>query len=181
MANIVVVFQRVEDATNVRNILVKRGFDVMAVCTTGTKAITLVEEFNDGIVICGYKFADMNYAELKQSIPPQFDMLLLASAERIAEGIEPGVIALQMPIKMVDLVSTVEMMYQNLIRRKKKAKLTPKKRSESEQKIIDEAKNILMEKNGLTEEEAHRYLQKNSMDSGNSIVETAYMVLSIMK
>lgn len=32
----------------------------------------------------------------------------------------------------------------------------------------------------MSEEEAHRYLQKNSMDSGNSMVETAQMVLSIM-
>ena len=32
----------------------------------------------------------------------------------------------------------------------------------------------------LTEEEAHRYIQKCSMDSGTNMVETAQMVLSIM-
>lgn len=37
-----------------------------------------------------------------------------------------------------------------------------------------------MARNNMTEEEAHRYLQKCSMDSGNNIVETAEMVLSIM-
>lgn len=36
-----------------------------------------------------------------------------------------------------------------------------------------------MEKNGLTEEEAHRYLQKRSMDNGTNMVETAYMVLQV--
>ena len=36
-----------------------------------------------------------------------------------------------------------------------------------------------MEKNGCTEEEAHRYLQKQSMDSGTNLVETAYMVLDM--
>ena len=46
--------------------------------------------------------------------------------------------------------------------------------------MIAEAKALLMERNNMTEEEAHRYLQKNSMDSGTNIVETAEMVLSIM-
>jgi AmiR/NasT family two-component response regulator len=32
----------------------------------------------------------------------------------------------------------------------------------------------------MTEEEAHRYLQKTSMDSGTNLVETAQMVLSMM-
>ena len=35
--------------------------------------------------------------------------------------------------------------------------------------------------NGMTEEEAHRYIQKCSMDSGTNLVETAEMVLSMMK
>ena len=34
--------------------------------------------------------------------------------------------------------------------------------------------------NHMTEEEAHRYLQKTSMDSGTNLVETAQMVLSMM-
>ena len=38
-----------------------------------------------------------------------------------------------------------------------------------------------MARNHMTEEEAHRYLQKCSMDSGANLVETAQMVLSIMK
>ena len=32
----------------------------------------------------------------------------------------------------------------------------------------------------MTEVEAHRYLQKTSMDSGTNLVETAQMVLSMM-
>ena len=32
----------------------------------------------------------------------------------------------------------------------------------------------------MTEEEAHRYLQKTSMDSGTNMVETAQMILMLM-
>ena len=43
-----------------------------------------------------------------------------------------------------------------------------------------DAKELLMVRNHMTEEEAHRYLQKTSMDSGTNLVETAQMVLSMM-
>jgi response regulator NasT len=36
-----------------------------------------------------------------------------------------------------------------------------------------------MERNNMTEEEAHRYMQKTSMDSGTDLVETAQMILSL--
>ncbi len=35
-----------------------------------------------------------------------------------------------------------------------------------------------MERNHLSEEEAHKYIQKLSMDSGNNLVETAEMILA---
>ena len=57
----------------------------------------------------------------------------------------------------------------------------PKVRSDEDRKVLDEAKALLMERNGMTEEEAHRYIQKCSMDSGTNLVETAEMVLSMMK
>lgn len=37
-----------------------------------------------------------------------------------------------------------------------------------------------MERNHLSEEEAHRYIQKSSMDSGTNMVETAQMILMLM-
>ena len=43
---------------------------------------------------------------------------------------------------------------------------------------IDDAKALLMERNNLSEEEAHKYIQKLSMDSGNNLVETAEMILA---
>ena len=42
--------------------------------------------------------------------------------------------------------------------------------------LIDEAKSLLMERHGMTEEQAHRFLQKKSMDSGAKMVQTAKLV-----
>ena len=46
---------------------------------------------------------------------------------------------------------------------------------------ITKAKELLMDRNHMTEVEAHRYLQKCSMDSGTGMVETAQMVISLIQ
>ena len=53
-------------------------------------------------------------------------------------------------------------------------------RTAGQEAVIKEAKELLMARNHMTEEEAHRYLQRCSMDSGTNVVETAQMVLSLM-
>lgn len=56
----------------------------------------------------------------------------------------------------------------------------PKRRSEREDNYIKNAKVLLMERNHLSEEEAHRYIQKSSMDNGTNMVETAQMILTLL-
>lgn len=48
--------------------------------------------------------------------------------------------------------------------------------SAEEQGVLRRAKRLLMKRNHLTEAEAHRYLQKTSMDTGRSMMESAHMV-----
>ena len=56
----------------------------------------------------------------------------------------------------------------------------PKKRTEQEQNYINNAKWLLMERNNMTEQEAFRYIQKCSMDSGTNMVESAQMILMMI-
>ena len=66
MASIIVVFPKVEDAKNIRNLLVRNGYSVAAVCTSGAQVLNYADSLNYGIVVCGYKFADMMYSELHE-------------------------------------------------------------------------------------------------------------------
>ena len=180
MSSIIVVFPKKENAANIRNILVRNGFDVMGVCTTGAQVIQYTETLDDGIIVCGYKMQDMLYTELREYLPPTFEMLLVASAGKWKDEPMHGVIGLPMPIKVFDLVNTLEMMMSGIRRRRKKRRMESRNRSDEQKAVITRAKELLMERNQMTEEEAHRYLQKSSMDSGTNMVETAQMVLSIM-
>ena len=179
MSTLIVAFPKLEEAKAVRNLLIHRGFDVAVPCTSGAQAINQADTLSDGIIICGYKLSDnMVYTELYEYKPKSFEMLLVASQNRWEDCQDNGIVCAAMPIK-VDLVSTIEMMLQAQIRRRKKLRSQPRKRSPEEQKIIDDAKHLLMERNNMSEQEAFRYIQKCSMDSGNTMVESATMVMGI--
>lgn len=180
MTNIIVALPKLADAKGIKNILMRGGYTVIGVCTTGAQAVSLADGLNDGIVVCSYKLPDMLYSELQEYLSPGFELLLIASGHLLGQCGENGIVCLSMPLKVVDLLSTVGMMVEEIERRRKKARSQPRSRSASDEKAIREAKTLLMDRNHMTEEEAHRYLQKCSMDSGTNIVETALMVLSMM-
>ena len=179
MTNIVVAFSKGEDGKNIKNILVKSGFQVVAVCTSGAQAFNSLEGLNGGIVVSGYRFQDMVFRELYEWMPENFQMLLVASANRVGDTGLQSIVYLPMPLRVHDLVTTLEMMCQAQTQRKKKQKNKPSKRTSEQEQLIKEAKTLLMERNHMTETQAHRYIQKCSMDSGTNLVETAQMVISL--
>ena len=181
MVNIIVAFPKIEDARGIRGILAKNGFPVALVVTSGAQVLSQIEEWNDGIIICSYRLTDMMYSGLHDNLPGRFDMLLMASQSVMQECLNNDIVCLSMPLKVYDLVNTVSMMTQAILRRRRKAKQKPKVRSEKEIEAIKEAKELLMARNNMTEEEAYRYIQKCSMDSSTNMAETAQMILTMMK
>lgn len=88
MVNIIVVFPKLEDAKNIRNLLARNGYSVIGVCCTGAQVLQIIDNLEDGIVICGYRFNDMMYADLRESLTSSFQMLLVASMH-ILESCDP--------------------------------------------------------------------------------------------
>lgn len=181
MINIIVVLPKPEDARSIRNLLMKNGFQVNGVCTTGSQTLSRIDELNSGIIICNYRMSDMMYSELHACLPKGFEMLLLASRDLLHECEGNNIMCLAMPFKVFDLINTVDMMCQAMERRRRKDRQKPRERDREEVALIVEAKVLLMNRNHMSEEEAHRYLQKCSMDSGTNLVETAQMVLAMMR
>lgn len=193
----IVAFSKLEDAKKIKNVLNRNGYNDILACNSASQVIAAANENDGGIVLCGYRLPDMHYSELYGYLPREYQMLLVASPARLQECTSGDIMCLPMPFHTRELVSTIETMMldltcqqrnaaqrsaiqrnamqRNAVQRRKKAK--PVKRTEKEQQIIEDAKQLLMERNHLSEEEAHKYIQKLSMDSGNSMVETAGMIL----
>ena len=139
----------------------------------------MADSLGEGVIISGYRMLDMPYTHILDYVEGRFEMLLIASRQKLLED-ETGVAMLEMPIKVRDLLNSVEMMQDNIHAKFSRRKKTPPKRSEEEQSIVDEAKAVLMEKNNMSENEAHRYVQRSAMDSGRTMVETAASILKVM-
>lgn len=180
MTNIIIALPRLEDAKGVKNLLVRGGFTVAGICTAGAQAISQADNLHNGMIVCGYRLTDMVYSELYECLPPGFEMLLMASRHLLEQCGESRIVCLPMPLQTVDLLNTVGMMAENIERRRRRDRQKPGVRSTKEQKAVKEAKELLMARNHMSEEEAHRYLQKCSMDSGTNMAETALMILAMM-
>ena len=71
------------------------------------------------------------------------------------------------------------MLAESILRSRKRKKKFIKQKNNQDFELIKKAKDLLMERNNMTEEQAHRYLQKTSMNSGNSMLDTALMIISL--
>lgn len=71
------------------------------VCVTGAQAIQAVERLEAGVVVCGIRFADMIYDELKECIPDTFEMVVIASNAQWQEYGDDDVIYLPIAVKSI--------------------------------------------------------------------------------
>ena len=179
MINVIVVFPKAEEARAIRSLLARNGIDVLAACTSGAQAVSLFGDLDEALVVCGYKFTDMLYTELLDYLPDTFEMLVVAPRNHYAECDRSKVVCLGMPLKAQELVETTNILLDGLYRKRKKRKAQPKQWTQEERAVIESAKMRLEVQKKMTEEEAHRYLQKRSMDTGVNIFETAQMILEI--
>ena len=176
MSSIIVAMPKADDAKKIAAVLRARGMGRAETCTTGAAILSRVHQLDYGVVICTKSFTDMHCIEIADSLPDYFEMLLLTSREGL-EYCPQNIVTVAMPFKVADLVSSTEMILAHLERRIRRNKSKPKIRSKEEQDCIDKAKQLLMERNNMTEPEAFRYIQKSSMDSGTNMLEMAQMIL----
>lgn len=179
MSVIIVALPKIEDAKKIRKILLEHGFERIVACNTASAALMEANKHQSGLIISGYKLPDMHYTELCDCIPKFYEVLLMGTANVVSTA-SSGIMSITIPVKIYDLVNTVELVYGQVTKRFKKANKKPKKRTQKEENYIKNAKFLLMERNHLTEAEAYSYIQKCSMDSGTNMGETAQMVLTLI-
>lgn len=175
MSGILIGLQKPEDAEKIGRILRMRGLAPSAACITAAQILAKANQLESGVVICGKRFPDMYYSQLAEYLPDYFQMVLLTASPESEEKAS-NIVMLQMPLKARDLAGTVEMLLAQLHRRLRKQKAAVKG-SEKGRQDIDAAKKLLMDRNHMTEQEAFRYIQKCSMDSGTNMAEVAQMIL----
>ena len=108
MTRIIVAFPKVENGKNIKNVLVRNGYQVVCVCTNGAQVIQEANGLQDGLVLCTYKLSDMIYQELAECLPPGFEMIVISTKDQWNENGTSGIVGLSVPLKIHELLSTVE-------------------------------------------------------------------------
>ena len=176
MGCVIVAMPKIEDAMRLSGLLRERGIEVLHVCDTGSQVLAHMDEAEDGVLICGYKLKDVTHMELHGLMPNTFEMILTVSASKWDMCAE-GVLRIALPLKVSELTRTVEMVLSRSEARRRKGGKGPGGRTREQQEIVEKAQRLLIERNGMERAEAYRYIQKQSMNSGNSMVEVATAIL----
>ena len=174
MEKIIVAFESEAACRRVREILESSGTAACVVCRSGDQIRRAVNRLGIPAVVCGYKLSDETAQEVFADLPPFCAMLLVAAQGLLELCQNDDIFKLAAPVSKGDLIASVRMLLQ--MGRRLERFVRPA-RSRGEQALITRAKQVLMERHGMTEAQAHRFLQKRSMDSGVRLVQTAQMVL----
>lgn len=174
MGYIVIAMPRREDAVRLKQIIIRSGvWDEIMTCSSGNEVVQQIRQSEVNLVITTRKLKDIGYEELSSYMPFDLNMILLVKDPSMIP-FSSNVVPMELPFRVERLTLLLRRLLPDTrtIRKSRKPK-----RSAEEQKIIDEAKALLMEQKNLSEPDAFRYIQKNSMDTGKSMYETAQMIL----
>lgn len=175
MSNIIVAYSSEEARRRVRLLLESGGWRCAACVSSGGEAIRAVRTLGDGrtIVICGARLGDMTASRLATSLGRGGSVAVIASAASLDLCEGENLYKLASPVSRSDFFALLDI----LARPPEKKGRPLSCRGKEEQSLIRWAKEILMDVNRMSESEAHRFLQKQSMDRGWKLTETARWVI----
>lgn len=174
MERMVVAFASEEAQRRIVRMLESNGICPAGCCFSGAEVIRTIRKLGSGLVICGFKLRDITANELAASLRGIGVLLVVSSAANLDFCGGENLYKLPTPAARSDFFASLEM-----LRRLEETQLRhpPPRRKEAEQSLIRRAKELLMDVNRMTEAEAHRFLQKRSMDTGRKLAETAQLII----
>ena len=169
---------------DLKETLEEEGYEVVGETGRGDEAVQLVKDLEPELAILDIKMPGMDGLEAARAITADRGaavLILTAFSQRdlIEEARDAGALAyLVKPFQKSELIPAVEVALGRFAEMKA---LAEENSSLAEQlatrKLVDRAKGILMDKHGLAEAEAFRFVQKSAMDSRTSLGEVAQQVI----
>lgn len=178
--DVIIALSNEDISQKIKTILVGNGINVITVCKYGNELIRSIKQFSPSIVISGYKFKDMNLLDIYENTGDECSFLAIVNEPyKSFVQEETDIFCISSPINTTLLLNTLDIIYQSEKKvNKLKEKVNNLEVKINERKIIEKAKGIIMEQKCINEQEAYRYIQKNSMDSGLKMIDYAKQILS---
>ncbi len=174
MERIVLAFSKNETAEKIKTMLDGSGCDVCMICHSKAELMRFIADLDEVLIIMGYKLPDGVADDVCADLREGQRLMSIVKADRQIEIYNPDIFIVTLPISRQILINAIETFVGIIERIKHRAK-----RTREEEKIICDAKAYLMEHHMMTEEQAHRFIQKRSMDVGAKFIDTARQILGI--
>jgi len=174
MARIVIASASQTGRERMLHLLVSSGFSVFRCCTSGSDIRRAMNECDDGIVILIGSLPDCKPDELQWDYGERIQILLIARREVLDSCEAQEIFRLAMPASSQAVVGAVEMLSQL-------HQMRLPRRMGSARQIVEEAKQLLMEEQHLSEPEAHRYIQQYAMNHGLKMADYAAQIIRTSK
>ena len=168
MKDIIIAYPSKDVALKLRSLLEGEGFHVPYVCATGSSVLSIAHSMREGVVVCASILSDMGAGTLAENLPVGFDVVALSKNGR--EEYLGNLISLPLPVHRDEFLQTVSILVST------RSAFTQRTKNDSE--IISDAKLILMNRQEISESQAHKYLQKESMRTGKKLVDLAKEIIN---
>ncbi|MGE4277212.1 MAG: ANTAR domain-containing response regulator [Lawsonibacter sp.] len=175
METVIVAFENTTMCQRFGDLLESTGTAKCLTCHSGDQVRRLLNKQQVYCVVCGPHLTDGPAEWLYEDLPPACSLLLVGPQHMLDACSSREAFKLSTPIRKEEAISTVRLLLQFGHRMEK---FVRPKRSGAEQELVDKAKKLLMEQKDMTEDEAHRMLQKRSMDAGSRLTQTARQVIA---
>ena len=169
---------------DLREMLSNLGYLVVGEAGDGRSAVSLARELRPDVVLMDIKMPDMDGIEAakcltEDRIAPVVLLTAFSQRELVERAKEAGVVGyLVKPIQEADLAPAIEIALSRFVEFRELEKEVDNLADQLEtRKLVDRAKGILMDTQGLTEAAAFRRIQKMSMNTRKSMKEIAQAII----
>jgi len=169
---------------DLREMLTNLGYLVVGETGDGRSAVNLARELRPDVVLMDVKMPDMDGIEAakiltEERIAPVVLLTAYSQRDLVDRAKEAGVVGyLVKPIQEADLAPAIEIALSRFREFRELEKEVDNLQDQLEtRKLVDRAKGILMDTQGLTEAAAFRRIQKMSMNTRKSMKEIAQAII----
>jgi response regulator NasT len=184
MKTVAVIDDNDSERLVVRDLVAECGLKVVAEGCNGAEAISICRNNSPDIVIMDVRMPVMNGIEAAEEISrtcPTPIVLLTADYDpvTIKRAVAAGAMAyLVKPVRIEDILPVVELATSRFKEfRELTEEVSDLKDALKSRKLVEKAKGLLMEKEGLTEAEAYKRIRRISMDRRKSMTEISSIII----
>lgn len=169
---------------DLREMLTNLGYLVVGEAGDGRSAVNLARELRPDVAILDIKMPDMDGIEAariltEEKIAPVVLLTAYSQWELVERAKEAGVVGyITKPMRESDLAPAIEVAMARFSElRAMEKEVGDLKKALETRKLVDRAKGILMDTQGLTEAEAFRKIQKMSMNTRRPMKDVAEAII----